>query len=282
MFAFRQHEAGQLPVASCQYPAEPKLATGNRQLTAPLQLFWLNTMFWTLSLIVTAVFAVVGGIYITAFAACVRDHRRTLWLLRRTISHYGSTIIKCAWPMIKVRFVDHAPNDRPPFVFVANHRSTCDAYLMACLPFECIQVVNIWPFRIPLLGIMARLAGYLSVREMPIEQFVERGSRLLGEGVSVITFPEGTRSRTAEMGPFRGSAFQLAQDAGARIAPLAIVGSDRAIRRGSWLLRPSRIAVHKLPAVMVDEYRLMSRFKLKTLVRERIQRHLNEIERGAA
>jgi 1-acyl-sn-glycerol-3-phosphate acyltransferase len=149
---------------------------------------------------------------------------------------------------------------------------------MSCLPFECIQVVNIWPFRIPLLGQVAKLAGYLSVREMPVEEFIEAGSRLLAQGVSVITFPEGTRSGSRNLGPFHGSAFRLALHAGARVVPLAISGSENIPRRGSMLLRPGRIAVHKLPAIAVDELAQMPIFKIKMLVHEKIQEHLNVLE----
>ena len=240
----------------------------------------LNTLFWIFWLSLTVVFAVGGSVYVTAFALCVRDQRRTLWLLRRTISHYGTASIYCGWPLVRVRYVDHSPQDKPPFIFVANHRSASDAYLMSCLPFECIQVVNIWPFKIPFLGIVAKLAGYLSVREMPVEDFLESGSTLLAQGVSVITFPEGTRARSRAMGPFHGTAFRLALQAGATIVPLAISGSENIPRRGSLLLRPGQIVVHKLPGIGADEFKGLSVFELKTLVHQRLQEHLNRLEAG--
>ena len=235
-----------------------------------LQLFWLNAVFLMLCPIVTIAFAILGTVYVTLFSLCVRDHARTLWLIRRSAAQYGRAIVRCGWPLVRVQYVDHAPHDKPPFVFVANHRSTSDGFLVACLPYEAIQVVNIWPFKIPILGVVARIAGYLSIREMPFERFLERGSQLLNQGVSIVTFPEGTRSGSATMGPFHSSAFRLAQHAGVSLVPMAISGNENIPRRGTFWLQPGNITVHKLPAITPDVYAELSSFKLKTLVHDRL------------
>lgn len=229
---------------------------------------------------VTAGFILVGFAQACIHHLCVRNRRKTLRLIRRTISHYGAAILRCGWPMVRVRYVDHAPGETPPLVFVANHRSTSDAYLMALLPCELVQVVNIWPFRIPFLGSVARIAGYLSVREMPLEDFLRQGAELLSQGVSVVAFPEGTRSGSKRMGPFHGSAFRLAIHAGVRISPLAISGNENNPRRGSLWLRPGEITVHKLPGLDAAQYRTLGVFKLKTAAREMIRQHLDRMEGG--
>jgi 1-acyl-sn-glycerol-3-phosphate acyltransferase len=243
-----------------------------------LRAAWLNIAFWVLFPIVTAGFILVGLGCACVYALCVRDRRKTLRLVRRSISHYGKAILRCGWPTVRVRYVDHATGETPPFVYVANHRSTSDAYLMACLPCEAVQVVNIWPFRIPVLGVVARIAGYLSVREMPIEDFLHRGTELLSQGVSVIAFPEGTRSGSRTMGPFHGSAFRLAIHAGARVAPLAISGNENIPRRASLWLQPGQITVQKLPALDVAQCQTLGAFKLKIRVQEMIQQYLDRVE----
>jgi 1-acyl-sn-glycerol-3-phosphate acyltransferase len=175
--------------------------------------------------------------------------------------------------------VDCAPDDKPPFVFVANHRSTSDAFLTAFLTMESVQVLNIWPSRVPLINYLSRTAGYLRVREMPFEEFIEAGTRLLADGVSIIAFPEGTRSGSKKMGPFHGSAFRLAQRAGVKICPLAISGSENNPRRGSLVMHPGHIVITKLPAITLEQYKEMSPYALKMRVRETIQRHLDSQER---
>ncbi len=251
---------------------EPAPARG---LLSIISFLWLNLFFWTIAPLVTVIFVTGGAIYASLFLLFTRSIRRTQWVIRRSISHYGATILKLGWPLVTVRYVDHAPDAKPPFVFVCNHRSASDAFLMACLPFECIQVLNNWPGRIPIFNLIGHLAEYLRVREIPFDEFVRRGSKLLGEGVSIITFPEGTRSGSRRLGPFHGSAFRLAQHAGAPIVPLAISGNENIPPRGSMLLRPGKIVVSKLPAVTSEQFKEMSGYKLKTLVRERIRQHLD-------
>ncbi len=245
-----------------------------------LRAAWLNVVFWVLFPIVTAGFVLVGVVYVCVHTLCVRDRRKTLRLVRRFMNQYGAAILCCAWPLVRVRYVDHAPGETPPFVYVANHRSASDAFLMSRLRCEAVQVVNIWPFRIPVLGAVARIAGYLSVREMSLEGFLRKGTELLSQGVSVVTFPEGTRSGSRTMGPFHGSAFRLAIHAGAKIAPLAISGNENIPRRGSLWLRPGRITVQKLPALDAAQYQTLGPFVLKNLAKEMIQKHLDCVEGG--
>jgi 1-acyl-sn-glycerol-3-phosphate acyltransferase len=241
----------------------------------PLRILCLNLVFWPAAALLTLSFLLLFAPLITLSGLLPQNRRRTLRLLRRTISHYGSAILACAWPMVRVRFVDLAPTDKPPFIFVANHRSSSDPFLMSCLSQECIQVLNNWPARIPVIGIISRIAGYLKVRQMPLEDFIQIGSKLLADGCSIITFPEGTRSGSTRMGPFHGAAFRLAQRTGATIVPLAIAGNENIPPRGSMLLHPGRVVVTKLPALTPDQYAGMTPFKLKTRVHDMIQRQLN-------
>lgn len=249
--------------------------TATRSVAAIL---WLNATFYPATLLITLLFTIVGAPIVCLHALFVRDQRRVLHLIRRIISRYGSTVIRAAWPLVRVKYVDHAPYNPPPFIFAANHRAGSDAFLMAFLPFEVVQVVNIWPFRIPWIGFMARLAGYLSVRQMSIEQFCEKGRTLLDQCCSIVTFPEGTRSGSCRMGSFTSSAFHLAMRAKVNIAPISISGNERVPPRGSMLLRPARIQIHKLPALPPDEYLHLTTFQLKQLVRRRIQDHLDNLE----
>ena len=51
------------------------------------------------------------------------------------------------------------------YIFVCNHRAASDAFLMCVLPVEAVQVVNTWPFHLPVLGRFARMAGYLNIKK---------------------------------------------------------------------------------------------------------------------
>jgi 1-acyl-sn-glycerol-3-phosphate acyltransferase len=239
---------------------------------------WLNLYFWTFFALWTLILAFIAIPYQYLYYKLTGNQRRAGWLIRRTISHYGNVVIRSGWPLVNVQYVDTAPEEKPPFVFVANHRSTADAFLMAFLDFECVQVLNVWTSRLPLVNYLSRTGGYLRVREIPFEKFMEQGKKLLADGVSVIVFPEGTRSGSRTMGPFHGAAFRLAQSVGVKVCPVAVSGSEEIPGRGSLIMHPGRIVVTKLRSITSEEYAGLNAFSLKMRAREIIQRQLDSQE----
>lgn len=238
--------------------------------------FYLYSLFLFISGLVTPI--LTGAV---AALAAITPRRRNMKRFRRSISWYGKIITAAAYPFIKVRYEDHAgKGSEGPFIFVCNHQSASDPFLMSALPHECVQTVNIWPFRIPVLGLYARLAGYLNIRMMAHEQFIEKASILLKQGVSIIFFPEGTRSTTGRMGSFHGAAFRLALASKAPVVPLCIFGNENIPPKGSLMLRPGTIKVRRLPAITWDEYKDLTAFAFKNRVWHIIDDQLKEMERG--
>jgi 1-acyl-sn-glycerol-3-phosphate acyltransferase len=215
------------------------------------------------------------------FAIC-KPARYRYRRIRRAISWYGKGVSWIPFPFIRLIYEDHSEHDvREPYIYVCNHRAASDAFLLCVLPDEAVQVVNIWPFRIPLLGFFARMAGYLNIRMMSSEDFFEKASTLLEENVSIIFFPEGTRSASREMGHFHGSAFRLALKSRVPIVPICISGSENIPPKGSLLLRPGIIRVRRLPAVTWDEFKDMNVYSLKNRVRAMMYDELVMMETGA-
>jgi 1-acyl-sn-glycerol-3-phosphate acyltransferase len=243
----------------------------------------LNLVFWLVVPILSVIYGVTALLYVTFLRYTLRNPRLTKRLIRRAISYYGAIICRCGWPFVRVKFVDCEPGSKTPSVFVANHRSTSDGFLMSYLPLECVQVLNIWPAHMPVMGALARAAEYLKVREMPFDEFLEAGAKLLSIGCCVIAFPEGTRSGSRTLGPFHGSSFRLAQRCGVNVVPIAIAGNENIPRKGSLLLHPGRITFTKLPAISPEQCASMSPYQLKNLARDRIRQYLDTIEsRGDA
>jgi 1-acyl-sn-glycerol-3-phosphate acyltransferase len=240
-----------------------------------LGLIGFNVVFYILLVLFTSAAVPLFALFLVGVAVFF-PRRVVLRRLRRCISWYGWVVIRILpFRFVRIRYRDLAPSPSPgPHIFVCNHRSSSDPFLMALLPHECIQIVNTWPFRLPVWGVVARLAGYLSIAEMPAEEFLETGSRLLEQGCCVIAFPEGTRARTREIGPFHGSVFRLALQARASIVPIGISGNERIPARGCAMLHPGLIRVHRLPALMWNDYKDLSAFQLKNRVRELIVREV--------
>lgn len=233
----------------------------------------LNAVFYIAFIPVTIIFLVIFSSWV--LLGRLFSYREALRRLRLAIRWYGRVMI---WvlpqPFLKVRYLDksgekHVPQ---PCIVICNHRSSSDPFLMACFSFEAIQIVNIWPFKIPLLGFFARLAGYLSVNELPFEEFSQRCGKLLDEGVSIIVFPEGTRSGVNAMGQFRGAMFRIALNKKIPIVPLCIAGNEDKPIRGSFWMNPGTIFLHRLPTVRYEEFKDFGPFKLKNYIRDMIER----------
>jgi 1-acyl-sn-glycerol-3-phosphate acyltransferase len=217
-----------------------------------------------------------------AFMSLFVGRRRTMKLFRRAIGWWGRGITLVPFPFVKVSYENNSEGAAGgPSIFVCNHRSFSDGFLMSVLTLEGVQVVNIWPFRIPVLGFFARAAGYLNIRMMQTEEFFEKATGLLRENVSIIFFPEGTRSGSRKIGNFHGSAFRLALKSKAPIVPLCISGSEVILPKGSLLLRPGTIRVRRMPAITWSEYKEWSVFTLKNRVREIIGNELALMENCA-
>lgn len=244
-----------------------------------LTLICFNTIFYILFILFSFVGIPLFSL-IVAFHSLFISHRKAMKKFRRAISWYGIVIIKALpYPFVRVIYKDLDKTKTPgPFIFACNHRSASDPFLMACLPYEIVQIVNIWPFKLPVLGIMARWAGYLSVREMTFEAFSTKAADLLNDGVSIVAFPEGTRSADGSLGQFHGSIFRVALQTGYPVVPLCITGNERIPARGTLLLRPGIIKIHKLSPIAYDEFKGFTPYKLKNMVRQLIAEEIETME----
>src|SRR5205814_1515531 len=100
--------------------------------------------------------------------------------------------------------------------------------------------------RIPVLARAFRMGGFIPIdrsRKESAMRSIEAGARSLQAGNSFLIFPEGTRSKTGEMLPFKKGGFIMAIKAGAPIVPVAIQGGRAAMRRGSKIIRPVTVSL---------------------------------------
>jgi 1-acyl-sn-glycerol-3-phosphate acyltransferase len=245
-----------------------------------LKVIWLNVWFYTLLVLFSLVAVPALTLFVWVQVPFI-SRRHAMRLFRRAIRWYGFVVIYILpWPLVKVRYEDRAPRERAgPYIVVCNHRSSSDPFLMAVLPIgEGIQVVNTWTLRLPLWGLGARLAGYVSINDMAVGEFFHQAAALLRSGVSIVAFPEGTRSNGPVMGPFHGTLFRLALQEKVPIVPLCISGNERIPARRTMLLRPGRITLRRLPALTWADYKDLPPFQLKTRVHEIIRRELDVME----
>jgi 1-acyl-sn-glycerol-3-phosphate acyltransferase len=172
---------------------------------------------------------------------------------------------------------------RHPYVVVSNHESFVDILLISHLPWEMKWLSKVEMLKIPLVGWEMQLAG-----DVPVERGASRSAlkamvrcrEVLRRRVSVIIFPEGTRSATGEMLPFKDGAFRLAIDAGVPILPLVVWGTRTALRKHDWRVSRARAEVRVLDPVETTGMTTKDVDRLREQVRETINRVREEM-RGA-
>jgi 1-acyl-sn-glycerol-3-phosphate acyltransferase len=126
---------------------------------------------------------------------------------------------------------------RRPYVVVSNHESFADILLISHLPWEMKWLSKAELFRVPFVGWEMRLVKDIPVwrgdRRSAIEALRQCRDRL-EKKVSVMIFPEGTRSESGQMGAFKDGAFRLAVEGGYPILPLVLAGTRPALQKHSW------------------------------------------------
>jgi 1-acyl-sn-glycerol-3-phosphate acyltransferase len=140
----------------------------------------------------------------------------------------------------------HGPRPAPPrgkTVVVSNHESNADPFLISLLPWEMKWLAKASLFKVPFVGWGMWLAGDIPVVRGDVASgrgALEDCARWLDRGVPVLIFPEGTRSSTGELLPFRDGAFRLAIETGADVLPIAVAGTARSLPKHSWRFSRAR------------------------------------------
>src|SRR3954451_19150218 len=177
-------------------------------------------------------------------------------------------------PLWRFSYSGKLPADpRRPFVVVSNHESFADILLISHLPWEMKWLSKAELFRIPIMGWMMWLAGDIPVKRgfgPSAVEAMERCRKALRQRVSVMIFPEGTRSRTAELLPFKDGAFRLAVEAGVPILPLALSGTGTALPKHGWRFGRSAAHLRVLEPVDTTGLTLADVPSLKAQIRDRI------------
>ena len=155
------------------------------------------------------------------------------------------------------------------YVFVANHQSAFDIFLMyGFLGAPIKWMMKIGLAKIPLVGAACRAAGFIfvdnSTPRAALRSVAEAKSRLK-HGASLAVFPEGSRTPNGKMSRFRKGAFQVAFDQHLPIVPITINGTFNILPIGSLITKPHRMEMVIHPPIMVDEAMLAEKGGLQIL-----------------
>lgn len=146
--------------------------------------------------------------------------------------------------------IDHSK----PYIYIFNHRSFIDAPMIPLvIPQEVRAIGKKELSKIPVFGtVIGRLAVWVDrsdaeSRRVSLEKLV----KFLNQGSSIVVAPEGTRNDTDEvLLPFQRGAFRLSIETGIPILPMAVIGADEVMKRGSLLLSPGKVEVYFSSPIM--------------------------------
>ena len=246
-------------------------------------MFWslYSVAFW-LYLALTSILLFPGALGLWAVTAPF-DPRKVL--LHRYTCFWASlyTWLSPAWPVEVVG--REKIDDRRTYVMVANHQSLVDIFVLFRLFRHFKWVSKIENFSLPCIGWNMALNGYIKLRRGDRESVVrmlQTCRDTLSQGSSIMMFPEGTRSRTRDMRPFKPGAFELAIDAEVPIVPIVVEGSSEALPKKGWVIRGRHpIRVEVLDPIEPALFAGKTPLELADTVRDLIAGRLGELRAGA-
>jgi 1-acyl-sn-glycerol-3-phosphate acyltransferase len=195
------------------------------------------------------------------------------------LGHMGVRLgLALAGIRVRVAGLERVP-DRAA-VYASNHQSNVDPPVIFDVVHPRLHILYKAEIdAVPILARAFRYGGFIPVDRRNKEaalRSIETGAASIRAGNSFLIFPEGTRSKTSELLPFKKGGFIMAIKAQAPIVPVAVQGGRDSMRRGSWMLRPVTVSVRIGEPIESAGYTLDRRDELIATTRARIAALLAE------
>ncbi|MFQ5560304.1 MAG: lysophospholipid acyltransferase family protein [Nitrospinota bacterium] len=231
---------------------------------------------WGLGVIVTLF---LGGatLFLSLFAKSQTIHKISgLW---------ARLICKISGVRVEIKGKENI-NPRGPQIFLANHQGFFDIFAIAGffnVPFIWFAKKGL--FFIPLVGSAMSKAGYISVdRSKPLSsaRSLKTAVRRLRSGMSIVIFPEGTRTVDGSVSKFKKGSLFLAIKSRVPIVPVTIAGSYEVLKKGSMLIRPGKIIIQLGPPISTESLTKTGEVELLENIYETIETSLLGLNKSFA
>lgn len=230
---------------------------------------------WSAALLLTVLFGT--GAILTSW---IPPRGRTYLFWAR---NWARAVLFCAGIPVRVELSGEAGR-LPPAVLMANHESALDILvLFLVVPRDVRFLAKRSLFYIPFLGWSMWLAGFVPVdrdqtdgARKVFEELVDR----VRDGLSILVFPEGTRSRDGRLLPFKKSGFLLALKAGIPVVPIGISGSRGVLGWRGLLIGPGEVVVRVGAPIATAGAGVAGRRVLMSRVRKEISRLSGHLPSG--
>lgn len=143
-------------------------------------------------------------------------------------------------------------NPAKPGIFIANHQSHIDLLALPWINSNMVVMTNKWVYNNPVYGLMVRSAGYLP-GYAELDKIIDKAHKTISQGISILVFPEGSRSADSEIRRFHKGAFYLAEKLQVPIYPVVVHGLGQILTKGEQYIKPGFASLNLLPAIAPDD-----------------------------
>ena len=229
------------------------------------------------AIVLTAYYALIAllSFSVPSWRSCRCGHWARSW---------AATILRAAGVTVTCSGLDRVDGHHSQIV-VSNHQSWFDVLaLFAAFPASLRFVAKEELRSVPVFGTVIRQCGHIMIdrrnRRSAIESLSRAARRLSERTLHVVLFPEGTRSPTGELQPFKKGAFVLAIKTQTPVLPVAVAGSRAIMAKHSYAIRSGKIDVRVGEPIDVHGLTLADRSALRDRARRAVARLLVELPPG--
>lgn len=213
----------------------------------------LSIIFYIYVFVILTVFFILSAI---ALIVCFPFDKA-----RRVVHAMSKYLCMCFWyvPLTWKRRIKGLENidKNKSYIIVINHNSMADILALYFLPLNFRWVSKREVFRMPYIGQFLYMHGDIAIDRSrgadSLRKINEQGKMWIGRGASIAMFPEGTRSKSGEIGRFKQGAFTLAKEAGVEILPVVMHGTRDVIKKNFMVNWRNVLSVSVLPPISVEQ-----------------------------
>ena len=164
--------------------------------------------------------------------------------------------------------------EKGPYLYLMNHESLFDGFMMvAGIRHYFTGVGAVEQFSYPVWGYLVKKYGVIPIVRQKLKTAITSMDKLeeaIKKGTSMMIAPEGTRTLTGKLGPFKKGAFHVAKNTGITIVPVGLIGAYKAKNKNDWRIKPGVLTTVFGDPIVQAEYEHLSLNELQEIVREKI------------
>jgi 1-acyl-sn-glycerol-3-phosphate acyltransferase len=234
----------------------------------------IRTLYITIWVIFSTLVLGLLVLFLSFFVRSGNPMHKIAWL-------WGRSILIVSRIKVSVKGLSNIDHSKS-YIFMSNHQSNFDIpVLLGHLKVQFRWLAKMELFKIPIFGHAMRKAGYISIDRLNRESAFESlkiAARKIKSGVSVMIFPEGTRSLDGKIRPFKKGGFVLAIDSGVPIVPIVLTGTRSIMTKGSFRINPGNVSMIIHQPIQTSVYTRQTKEALMQRVRGVICDGLENLE----